>query len=222
MPDVDSPDDVVLEDEDRRSGHAPAGTEATAEELAAIEAAEVDDGEPVTKAGTALPPIRILNTPNASSRRGQTIRGIVIHETEGGYQGAVGWLMRANGSSSAHLVLKEDGSEATQLVPWGQKAWHAVSANSYTLGLELAGFTASPNQKAQLDRAARICGYWCKRFGIPPVHQTRAWNGISTHRDLGSFGGGHGDPGGFSIDAFIAQVAAEVKRGGFRPRWGND
>ena len=119
-------------------------------------------------------------------------------------------------------MLKEDGSEVTQLVPWSLKSWHAVSANSYTIGLEIAGFTASPNQEAQLRRAARICGYWCKRFNIPPVHQTRAWNGIATHRDLGTFGGGHHDPGGFSMDAFIAMIAAETKRGGFRPVWGRD
>ena len=99
MPDVNSPDDVVLEDEDRNAGHAPADTQPTAEELAAIEGAPVEDGEPATKAGTALPPIRILSSPNCSSRRGQTIRGIVIHETEGGYFGAVGWLMRRGGNS---------------------------------------------------------------------------------------------------------------------------
>jgi len=222
MPDVESPDEVVLDDEDRISGHAPADTRQTAEEHAVFEAADVEDGEPATRGNAALPPVRILSTPNQSSRKGQRVRGIVIHETEGGYEGAVGWLMRADGNSSAHLVLKEDGSEATQLVPWSAKSWHAVSANSYTIGLELAGFVGTPNQEAQLDRAARICGYWCTRFGIPAVRQRKAWDGISTHRDLGAFGGGHNDPGGFDIDGFIARVAAEVARGGFRPVWGRD
>ena len=222
MPDAASPDEIVPDDHDRRNGHAPAGVEVTAEERETIEAAPVEEGEAPTRAGLALPPIRILNTPNQSSRKGQTIRGIVIHETEGGYLGAVGWLMRTGGDSSAHLILKEDGSEATQLVPWGGKAWHACNANSHTLGLEIAGFTASPNQQAQIDRAARICAYWCKRFGIPPAHANRAWDGICTHKDLGVWGGGHHDPGGFSMDAFIAKVASEVARGGFRPVWGKD
>ena len=122
--------------------------------------------------------------------------------------------------ASAHVVLKEDGGEATQLVPWAAKAWHAAGANSYTLGIEMAGFTAARNLETQLARAARIVGFWCHRLQVPAVHRMDARGGIARHRDLGAFGGGRSDPGGFDFDAFVARVRREVERGGFRPSWG--
>ena len=170
-----------------------------------------------------LPTIVQKRTPNQSSRNGQQIVGIVIHETEGSYVGAVSWLCNPKADASAHLVLREDGAEATQLVAWSRKAWHAVNANPYTLGLELAGKTSQPNSAAQMARAARIVGYWCKRFNIPAKQgDSVGRGGIVRHRDLGQFGGGHNDPGGFDWPAFLKAVRAEVARDGYRPVWGID
>jgi N-acetyl-anhydromuramyl-L-alanine amidase AmpD len=220
MAEVESPEQIEQQPEDHTGDHPPADAEPTPEEQAEIEGAPVEEGEEETRAGVALPPLRTRMSPNRSSRRGQRIKGIVVHETEGGYLGAVGWLCRPQSGVSAHIVLKEDGSEATQLVPWSEKAWHACNANAYTLGLEMAGFGATRNLDAQVARTARICGYWCTRLEIPPVFQAKAWGGIARHRDLGPFGCNHSDPKGFDWDEFIKMVAAEVKRGGFRPRWG--
>lgn len=168
-----------------------------------------------------LPPITYLPTRNQSYRLGARINGIVVHETEGGFAGAVSWLRNPAADASAHAVLREDGLLLTQLVPWSRKAWHAANANRYTLGLELAGFTASPNMPEQLARAARIVGWWCRTYSIP-THQGDRYghNGIVRHRDLGAYGGGHGDPGGFDWPAFLAAVAFEVRRGGFRTAYG--
>jgi N-acetyl-anhydromuramyl-L-alanine amidase AmpD len=173
-------------------------------------------------ANVTLPPIYWTESPN-QSKRSERIAGIVVHETEGAFAGAVSWLRNPQAQASAHIVLKEDGSVAAQLVPWTQKAWHAVNANGHTLGLELAGKTAETNNPAQIARAARIVGYWCHRFGIPARKgNAHGYGGIVRHRDLGVYGGGHYDPGGFDWDAFIGQVAAELRRGHFRPTWGRD
>lgn len=173
-----------------------------------------------------LPPLVYLPTPNRSYRLGARVDGIVIHETEGGYAGAVSWLRNPRSDASAHLVLREDGLHATQLVPWSSrlgrsKAWHAANANRYTIGLELAGFTANPNKSEQLARAARIVGWWCTTYNIP-THQGDQYGhgGVVRHRDLGQYGGGHHDPGGFDWPGFLAAVNVEVKRGGFRKDYG--
>lgn len=169
-----------------------------------------------------LPPLYWAPSPNQSTRR-ERISGVVMHETEGNFEGAVSWLRQPRAQASAHLVLAEDGTRAAQLVPWTAKAWHAVGANSHTLGLELAGFTAKRNLPEQIARAARIVGYWCHRFDIPAKKgDAHGYNGIVRHRDLGAYGGGHGDPGGFDWDEFIEAVQREVTRGRFRPVWGKD
>lgn len=168
----------------------------------------------------ALPPLWWAESPNQSSRHGQRIRGVVVHETQGGYAGAVSWLRNPAADASAHVVLSEDGSKCTQLVPWSRKAWHAANANSYTLGLELAGYEGTKNDPRQLARAARIVAWWCQEFGIPVAHQSMGMDGICRHEDLGAFGGGHHDPGGFDWDYFLGLVRNQTKLGGFRARWG--
>lgn len=167
----------------------------------------------------ALPPIVFLPTPNKSARR-SAVSGLVVHETEGGYLGAVSWLRQERANASAHLVLREDGGHCTQLVPFGDRAWHAANANDWTVGLELSGFTAASNDPAQLAAAARIIALVCHRFDIPVRRGgDDGRGGITTHRQLGTFGGGHHDPGGFSVDALIGAAARELSRGGF-PAWG--
>lgn len=154
---------------------------------------------------------------------GMRPRGIVVHETEGAYAGAVSWFAQPRSQVSAHLVLREDGGQATQCVPWRRPAWHAVNANDHTIGIELAGFTAEPNDPAQIARAARICGYFCRRYGIPTRQaDAKGYGGICRHRDLGAYGGNHSDPGGFDWPLFLLAVAKETRRGGYRPVWGRD
>ena len=170
---------------------------------------------------TALPPILYLPTPNLSTRHSTSINGAVAHETEGSYAGAVSWLRSPRSRASAHVVLRDDGGHATQLVPWTEKAWHAANANPHTLGLEIVGWTAKPNKIEQLRVAARIMAFWAEEFGFPVRQGNRyGHGGIVRHRDLGAFGGGHGDPGGFDWTWFLRQVAIERERGNFPGRWG--
>jgi N-acetyl-anhydromuramyl-L-alanine amidase AmpD len=178
-----------------------------------------------------LPRVVYRETPNQSARpNGRAdIFGIVVHDTEGGYQGAIQTLCTPRGkeSASAHGVLREDGGEFTQLVAFERKAWHAVAANQHFLGLEMAGFLNREGTD-QWHVAARICAYWCHHFRIPPVWNVRHGGafapGITRHKDLGLAGGGHIDP--TTDDAkwiwFVLLVQREVARGGFLPVWGRD
>ncbi len=171
--------------------------------------------------GVVLPPLYRTPSPNQSPR-GDKIRGIVIHETQGSFAGAVSWLRNPAAQASAHLVLTEHGGRAAPLVPWGRTACHAPGANPYTIGLELAGTEADRNTDAQLRRAARITAFWCQEFAVPPRQGDMVGaGGIVRHQELGWFGGGHSDPGGFDWGVFLARVKFEAKRARFRPVWGD-
>ena len=56
---------------------------------------------------------------------------IVMHHTAGwpDGKGSVSWLCNPDAKASAHLVINHDG-EATQLVPFNLRAWHAGASSS--------------------------------------------------------------------------------------------
>ena len=175
-----------------------------------------------------LPAILYRESPNQSARDRQ-INCVVVHDTEGSYAGAVNWLCDPKAQASAHLVLREDGGEATQLVPYSHKAWHCATYNSQTIGLELAGIARVGFRDPQLRRAARIVAFFLHKYGLPPDHVKpddlgRLGRGWSLHQDLGQLGGGHHDPGFNPAKAFwfARLVASEFRRGGFRPAWGKE
>jgi len=133
------------------------------------------------------------DSPNQSSRRGVTPSIIVLHATEGGFDGAVSWLCNPQAQASAHLVISKAGRIA-RLVPDAAKAWHVASFNSQALGIEQEGFTAQTAwPEAQLQAVASWVAYWARTYNIPLTHSTT--HGVCRHMDLGQAGGGHGDPG---------------------------
>jgi N-acetyl-anhydromuramyl-L-alanine amidase AmpD len=168
-----------------------------------------------------LAPLVQRKTPNQSSRHGTTITHLVWHATAGSYAGSVSWLCQPAAQASAHLVIREDGLEVTQLVHLEQKAWHAVAANSYSVGVEHASPGAGFYGHAQLLESARVFGWLCLHLHIPPVFGLHRPRGIVRHRDLGLAGGGHSDgpPDHQWFHEYLPAVQAEVARGGFRKTW---
>lgn len=177
-----------------------------------------------------LPPLKFATSPNFSNRDGQKVDLIVVHDTEGGYAGAVSWLCDPRAEASAHVILNEDGSEATQIVPWEKKAWACVGYNSVSDNLELAGYASKSYPLKQLRVAARIVAYRLKVRGLPPKHVVPRYvgdvaaEGYTFHSDLGQVGGGHHDPGFSKAQAllFDGLVKYEYHRGGFRKDWGHE
>jgi N-acetyl-anhydromuramyl-L-alanine amidase AmpD len=170
-----------------------------------------------------LPELHWRESPNRSSRHGEHVRLLVWHETAGAYAGSVSWLCNPKADASAHLVIREDGQAATQLVPLAEKAWHAAAANPYSVGVEHANVTAKGYAtEHQLHVSARIFGWLCLHYGIPPRWaRGGVGHGICRHLDLGQAGGGHLScgPGLHDWERFLAMVHHEIERGGYRSDW---
>ena len=172
---------------------------------------------------SALPILRQVNSPNYSSRDGIPISLIVIHDCEGGYEGSIAWFANRHSQVSAHLVLKADGSECTQMVPFAEKAWHACNAGNYRgIGLEIEGFEKNGFAQTEWRSAANIVAWLLHKYDLPCRWAERGvGSGFCSHFDLGAAGGGHCDP---TTDAptwarFAAQVRTAFDRG-FLPEWG--
>jgi hypothetical protein len=173
---------------------------------------------------TATPLPHLLQSPSPNySERGAKIDLVVVHDTEGSYSAAVSWLRNPRAQASAHVVLSEDGHDATQLVRWSKKAWSCMEFNSRSLNLEMAGKASVGYSAEEIDVAARIVAYWCKLYGIPVRHASGGVrSGITFHQELGSAGGGHSDPGWTLAQrlAFITKVKSYASQTFTPARWG--
>lgn len=163
----------------------------------------------------ALPRLRWVASPNYSGRT-EPVRLIVAHDCEGSYSGAVSWFAQECSRVSAHYVLKEDGSEATQMVAEAHKAWHCCDFNSCSIGIEMGGFAERGFPEVEIDAMANVVAYLLHKHGLPPIWAKGGQGyGFCTHAELGRAGGGHKD---FTVDpkavaAFTAKVQAAHKAG---------
>jgi hypothetical protein len=167
-----------------------------------------------------LAPLVWRRSPNFSSRNGAAITHLVWHSTGGAYAGAVSWLCDPRADASAHLVIREDGGEVTQLVQLEDKAWHAAGWNGFSVGVEHASLGRGFASSAQERQSARVFAWLCHLYGIPPLDGLHRPRGIVYHRELGAAGGGHFDgPDSSTWAKFLELVQAELVRGGFREVW---
>ena len=68
--------------------------------------------------------------------RTKEVSAVVIHYTEGSYAGCISWFQNCDAQVSAHYVIRSYDGQVTQMVREKDKAWHARSANGYTIGVE--------------------------------------------------------------------------------------
>ena len=68
--------------------------------------------------------------------RTKPVSAVVIHYTEGTYAGCISWFKNCDAEVSAHYVIRSSDGQITQMVREADKAWHARSANGYTIGIE--------------------------------------------------------------------------------------
>ncbi len=128
-------------------------------------------------------------SPNYSARpAGATgvVKMVIIHSCEGAYSGCWGWLVNKSAGVSAHYVIKEDGSEISQLVKESQKGWHigasyacnlnsskecamnGTSTNNFTIGIEHAGFAKQASWNSNLiNNSAKLVCDMSKAHAIP-------------------------------------------------------
>ena len=128
-------------------------------------------------------------SPNYSNRSGGVagvVKMVIIHSCEGAYSGCWGWLVNQAAGVSAHYVVKEDGSEISQLVKEANKAWHigatydcklnsskectlnGYNANGFTVGIEHAGFAKQAAWNSKLiDASAKLVCDISKGHNVP-------------------------------------------------------
>lgn len=162
-------------------------------------------------------------SPNFSQRNGAGVDLIVVHDTEGGYAGAVGWFANAHSQVSAHYVLRQDGGEVTQMVAVADKAWACCNFNSRSINLEMEGFAKDGYGEAEWQAAADLVATLLHIHQIPVVWSRGGVGpGFCSHFDLGAGGGGHTDP---TTDpsvwaSFVDRVEASAARGDFPATYG--
>jgi N-acetylmuramoyl-L-alanine amidase-like protein len=183
-----------------------------------------------------LPTLAWRESPNRYTRAGRPdkvkpLRMVVVHTAEGGYEGTVSWLCNPDSEASSHLVLNEDGSRATQLVRYGDRAWTQSAFNPYAISIEMAGSLSTrwrhPVQAwKQLRSLARIVAFLLKEFKLPlhALTNSERWSGKGYIRH-GRLAPEGGHPfcllyTGATWRIFRRFVRREYERGRFRKEWG--
>jgi N-acetyl-anhydromuramyl-L-alanine amidase AmpD len=111
---------------------------------------------------------------------------VIIHTCEGSYTSCWSWLTNDDSNVSAHYVVKEDGSEISQLVREADRAWHigstydcslnsshecwrnGYSNNHFTVGVEHGGFASQSSwPTAQINASADLVCHTTDRHAIP-------------------------------------------------------
>ncbi|RLP91441.1 N-acetylmuramoyl-L-alanine amidase [Micromonospora sp. BL4] len=127
---------------------------------------------------------------NYQAGRSSRITTVVVHVTQGSYAGTVSWFQNPSAGVSAHYVVKSSNGEVTQMVREGDTAYHARSANPYSVGIEHEGFVDNPAwfTDAMYRSSAALTRYLCDRYGLPKNRTA-----IKGHHEMP--GNDHTDPG---------------------------
>ncbi|MFT6530204.1 MAG: N-acetyl-anhydromuramyl-L-alanine amidase AmpD [Psychrosphaera sp.] len=123
-------------------------------------------------------------SPNKSSRSGSQISHIVIHTTQGSYSGSINWLINPASQVSAHYIIRSSDGQVTQMVRENDKAWHARTANPYSIGIEHEGWVdnASWYTEAMYQSSADLSLDLCSRKNIDcsKAYQEQAHHNVVT------------------------------------------
>ncbi|MCM3271661.1 N-acetylmuramoyl-L-alanine amidase [Paenibacillus elgii] len=82
---------------------------------------------------------------------------------QGSYAGSINWAaQKHDGPSAAHYYVRSSDGEITQMVSDKDIAYHARSANSYTIGIEHEGYidNASWFTTTMYNESARLALNW--------------------------------------------------------------
>lgn len=173
-----------------------------------------------------LPRLHFKESPNQSERvhGPDAIRLIIVHTPEGGYEGTINYITSKTNPRkvSYHVLISEDGKEATQMVPWNRKAWHAGAYNSLSEGVSAAGYARNFNVRSeQFKRLARVVAFRLHERKLPARWaRDGGGSGFCRHADLQT---DRSDP--MSLPkwlTFVARVKLEHRRGKYRKTWGRD
>ena len=123
-------------------------------------------------------------------RGGQRISAIVIHETDGSFTSALNWFRKPGSLASAHYLVGTWNGAIAQVVAESDTAYHARSANPWTIGIEHEFWPRYGiyHTDAQYRSSAKLTCAIARRYGIPIDRYH-----IVGHNELP--GNDHRDPG---------------------------
>lgn len=129
--------------------------------------AATDPGPPAATAATRWIPAPATNY--TAGRGGERVRRIVIHQTDGTYEGSIAWFRTASSRASAHYLVRARDGEITQMVRETDTAWHARGANRTSIGIEHEYYPrlGIGHTDAQYRASASLVCEIARRHGLP-------------------------------------------------------
>ena len=129
------------------------------------------------------------------SERTKPISAIVIHYTEGSYAGCISWFKNCDAEVSAHYVIRSADGQVTQMVREADKAWHARTANGYTIGIEheaygnIWSFFTEEMYQSSANLVRDICWRYASIDGHRTFYRDTLDNGTCLNNGLHDLGG---------------------------------
>ena len=127
--------------------------------------------------------------------RTKEVSAVVIHYTEGSYAGCISWFQNCDAQVSAHYVIRSHDGQVTQMVREKDKAWHARSANGYTIGVEheaygdIVSFFTDEMYASSADLMRNICSRYETIDGHRTFYFDTLDNGTALNTGLHDMGG---------------------------------
>ncbi len=127
--------------------------------------------------------------------RTKEVSAVVIHYTEGSYAGCISWFKNCDASVSAHYVIRSSDGQITQMVLEKDKAWHARTANGYTIGIEHEAygnvweFFTDEMYQSSADLVRSICSRYETIDGHRTFYRDTLDNGLCLNNGLHDLGG---------------------------------
>lgn len=105
-------------------------------------------------------------------KMGIQYRYIIIHDTEGSYNGAITTFQDPSRYASANYVIRSSDGQITQMVPNRDIAWHAGNyyVNMHSIGIEHEGIAvqgATWYGEQLYESSAALVAYLAAKFHIP-------------------------------------------------------
>lgn len=127
--------------------------------------------------------------------RTKEVSAVVIHYTEGSYAGCISWFKNCDAEVSAHYVIRSADGQITQMVLEKDKAWHARTANGYTIGIEHEAygnvweFFTEEMYRSSADLVRSICSRYEAIEGRRTHDRDTLDNGFCLNNGLYNLGG---------------------------------
>ncbi len=129
------------------------------------------------------------------SERTMDVSAVVIHYTEGSYAGCISWFKNCDAQVSAHYVIRSSDGQVTQMVREADKAWHARTANGYTIGIEheaygnIWSFFTDAMYQSSANLVRDICSRYESINGHRTFYRDTLDSGICLNEGLHDLGG---------------------------------